>query len=90
MENIYRDNAVFNMSYEEFMRLCFNAWKEDIKSFHFDRSKKEHDEKKFVMKKITSTIMNPSNTNLLQLWRWLSDLFKTFWESKLISEKKKI
>ena len=45
MENVYRDNAVFNMSNDEFMRLWFNAWKEDLKSFHFDRYEKEHDEK---------------------------------------------
>ena len=45
VEKIFRDDAGFNMSYDEFLDLYCNAWEKDLYSHHFDGSKKKHDEK---------------------------------------------
>ena len=69
VEKVYRDNAVFNMSYDAFMCLCFNVKKEDLFSFlSIDPKRNMMKKIQIVMKTRTPTLMNPPNTNLLQLW----------------------
>ena len=40
IENIYRDVAGYNMSCDEFKKLCRNLWEDDYKYLCTDRSKK--------------------------------------------------
>ena len=40
IEHIYRDVAGYDMSYDEFKKICRKSWDEDYTYFCFDRSKR--------------------------------------------------